>query len=380
MRKVSTAPVEFFVSLNGVELIGIDIVAQNFTARGFITIIWKDAKLPKKAADVGCPLPNDGSDSVYHGNYCLADDGYIMPLNPQSVFVNAVEYHLESSGIAYDVESGGVAQSLGWCGTFEQSIWLDRFPFERVHCEFVLKNQRKTFVLRGYELEWISQSKLEVWDDQKDILSLRLSPQVAQEYDLHSLCLEMFSKANTKDVLSQPRIIARLQRKPNFYIWSMILPCFIFGLITCISFVESIGSLSDRMSLNTTMLLTIVALKLMTSDSLPKIAYMTWLDYYFSSAMGFIVVVIICNVVSAEATLKSDDQKFKHDTDRALLIIFGSLWLVIHLIVMLGVRLTWWSHAWTYVASRQGAGSNQTNASKKLKLDHTMSPELTKTE
>ena len=48
------------------------------------------------------------------------------------------------------------------------------------------------------------------------------------------------------------------------------------------------------------MLLTVVALKLVTADDLPKISYMTLLDYYFVFCAGFMGLIIVACVIAGD--------------------------------------------------------------------------------
>merc|ERR1719277_179837 len=104
---------------------------------------------------------------------------------------------------------------------------------------------------------------------------------------------------------SRPRFYSKLQRRPQYYI--------------CTAFMPSMQNLGNRMDMNTTMLLTIIALRLTTQTILPKVNYMTWLDYYYAYTILYMISVIFANVIFQE-----------QEGTLAMFYLFISSWLVGH--------------------------------------------------
>jgi hypothetical protein len=74
---------------------------------------------------------------------------------------------------------------------------------------------------------------------------------------------------------------------------------FMTATLAFTSFLIGIPDLADRGSVNMTLLLTVVAFKLLLSDNLPKVAYLTYLDKYVLTSFIFIFVIAIENALVA---------------------------------------------------------------------------------
>ena len=81
----------------------------------------------------------------------------------------------------------------------------------------------------------------------------------------------------------------------------MVIICMI-GTLSLPSFLIPIYNLADRSSINLTLLLTVVAFKLLLSDNLPKVSYFTFLDTYVLCAFAFIFFIAVANATFAFLT------------------------------------------------------------------------------
>jgi hypothetical protein len=77
---------------------------------------------------------------------------------------------------------------------------------------------------------------------------------------------------------------------------------FMIGTLSMSSFLIPIYELGERSSINLTLLLTVVAFKLLLSDNLPKVSYFTFLDTYVLSAFVFIFTIAVVNTTLAFLT------------------------------------------------------------------------------
>lgn len=103
---------------------------------------------------------------------------------------------------------------------------------------------------------------------------------------------EMYTRAyfsnpnNSASGTTYPHYWAKcfVQRRPEFFIWNAALP---IGALTSMAFgafTVPWTDIADRFSVTLTLLLTLVAYKLVISTSLPQVSYLTLLDKYRCAA------------------------------------------------------------------------------------------------
>jgi hypothetical protein len=72
--------------------------------------------------------------------------------------------------------------------------------------------------------------------------------------------------------------------------------------LSCLSFVISLKDIAARSDVTLTLLLTVVAFKLLLSDTLPKVAYLTFLDKYTLFCFFAIFAIAVENAAMAYMT------------------------------------------------------------------------------
>ena len=91
----------------------------------------------------------------------------------------------------------------------------------------------------------------------------------------------------------------RVCRLPFFYLSNLVLPLLLLVSLTGCVFVLPPEEVGDRLSVSLTLLLTVVAYKLVVASSLPAVAYLTWLDRYSLAALLMLVVTVAENALAA---------------------------------------------------------------------------------
>jgi hypothetical protein len=119
-----------------------------------------------------------------------------------------------------------------------------------------------------------------------------------------------------------------LQRKPQFYIWSVMLPTFVFIAAAHSSLVSDVMELPDRLSITLTLLLTVVAMQFLITK--PAISYLTYLDVYINTALLFMFAIIVENVLATVHFTGDSVHRF----DKTFGLVCFSLWVVIHICIM----------------------------------------------
>ena len=92
--------------------------------------------------------------------------------------------------------------------------------------------------------------------------------------------------------------VFRVSRKYASYVVNVMVICGLLAQCTIVSWVIPVFDMADRSSVTLSLLLTIVAYKLVLTEMLPKVAYLTYIDYYVLACFGMIFVVFIQNLIT----------------------------------------------------------------------------------
>lgn len=110
-----------------------------------------------------------------------------------------------------------------------------------------------------------------------------------------------------------------LTRKPGFYLWNVYCPVLLLCGLSFLSFGQELDDTSGRLSTVLTVLLTMVALKLTTTQYLPVVAQLTHMDRFMLMHMGILTASCVLHVVIGNA----DAQK----TNRVCLLSLLGVWM-----------------------------------------------------
>lgn len=145
--------------------------------------------------------------------------------------------------------------------------------------------------------------------------------------------------------------------------YNVVSLMFILGSVGLGTFTLEVAMAHIRADLLLTLVLTLVALKLVTNERLPQITYLTWLDYYVLLTLMFQVTQLACNFyvalayVRANAATDPADQEHELEelqkADRIILWVLVSFWAGMH--VCLWVLITWWRRTTMGLLDRSNA-------------------------
>jgi hypothetical protein len=113
----------------------------------------------------------------------------------------------------------------------------------------------------------------------------------SKEWRVLPICFKYSPKPGSDAHLSVGLNLARL---PHYYIYSILMPGFLIAFLSLCSFVfDPVDGYSDRVSLNTTLLLTITAMKFAYADAMPKVPYLTTLDKIIFTNFGALFWTVV---------------------------------------------------------------------------------------
>jgi len=111
---------------------------------------------------------------------------------------------------------------------------------------------------------------------------------------------EKTAQSDDGNVFSTLSISVNIARRPQYYVWNIVLPVFAFVCITMLAIIipPSKEQFHDRCTVTLTMLLTGVAFKFVVQDHLPKICYLTILDKYLVCSNVIMWLTVTSNALS----------------------------------------------------------------------------------
>uniref|UniRef100_A0A0G4HWX0 Neurotransmitter-gated ion-channel ligand-binding domain-containing protein n=1 Tax=Chromera velia CCMP2878 TaxID=1169474 RepID=A0A0G4HWX0_9ALVE len=194
-------------------------------------------------------------------------------------------------------------------------------------------------------------------DENGNFVKVNQNLSALTEWDVRPPCLdlvthrknEMNEKLELQNVAYQSFVLVlRGAREWTVYAWRIFFVLSMLMLVANLAFaLHPVDSLSDRLSLGVTLLLTCIAYSLVVGSSLPMLGYLTILDKYITASYVYISFVLIANAaVGSDILTGSFIEKFAmtvfrkaHDHTEAVDEFFMTLSLLIWAV----------SHIWLFV-------------------------------
>lgn len=116
-----------------------------------------------------------------------------------------------------------------------------------------------------------------------------------------------------KETYSRATVTLEVKRHIQFYIWQMMVP---LGIVLAMAFAVFFlppSDLSDRMSVIIASLLTVVALSYSLHSGLPKISYLTVIDWFFVLAYVFLGLAMAGMVWINQVHARDEARALRYD-------------------------------------------------------------------
>ena len=270
----------------------IDDARQNFMANIFVKLRWKDGRL---ANPDGLSRELELED-IWHPQIIIANrQGMISQSLPEVVDVAA---------------DGTVTFRQRYSGMFSQPMQLADFPFDRhpfnVHFISVTYSDK--------EVEFVPETSPEdpslVGGSMAKNLSLPSWKVVS--YSARALPYQPIKELDTAGFVFQ--FVA--ERYVRYFFWQVILPLSVVVMMSWASFWIERGQVGVRIGVATSSILTLIAQRFVLANLLPKLPYMTRMDFF---TVGCTVLVLLA-LVGAVAT------SYLRATDRDVIARRIDLW------------------------------------------------------
>ena len=241
--------------------------------------------------------------------------------------------------------SGWVRSEERWRGTFFQVMQLAAFPFDAQTLQLSLRLPRRIDYGRSFVQFHNSvgpQVEMKDWVRLAEWRRYEPTAETSTDSKGRLQCAELIWLAAW---LGRDTIKIPLVRRYEYYVWSILGVIASISFLAFVSFAINADDLPGRSSLVVTLLLTMVAFKLVISDILPKVSYWTCLDYYINACFGMLLIIAVENGCVGLVANRAPHlfEQYGDLIEIATAAAVFALWAVFHL----------WFIGWVFIMRRR---------------------------
>jgi len=290
----------------------IDVTSQKWRASVEIHLFWQD---------FGVPAQNP----YFEETDIKIEEEEDLPVKMSEVFENKLWEDVQHVQYKYLPETSTIYMLMIVQVEFVERMELHRFPMDRQFLGMDF-NAWTGPDPNGERLNWNWITSPPEWVPEafSKPFAVRMLSTIT-EYELMSPWVD-FSK-------EQPLSIRlRVERQPGYYGSSIILPNFLIIAVAISGFtipIDSEEAVADRLSVSVTLMLTAVAFKYVITEQLPKITYMTLMDYYLN--LGFLMLTFLVGENAMTGVDAVGSIQFRNDLDNYIMYGFIGVWTVVHI-------------------------------------------------
>jgi len=251
------------------EIPEVNEIANTFNVEGLMDIVWCDPRLKYE---------NKGQGAYELFLEADAESKLESIWWPDLTFVNEVSTRDSSDKEVVIHENGTVEYREKFTVTIEARYELAKFPFDKQTLEIEIQS----FAWDSRYLQIHIEEQFVGFSDAFEIPEWHT--------DNVSTRVEAVQEVGDRNPFSEFLMVIDITRQFGFYIWKVLLPLIVLVIMCFAVFWMDDESLSSRLSVGFTGVLTVVAYQFIATGSLPKVPYMTLMDTYI--AFSFIVMVL----------------------------------------------------------------------------------------
>ena len=266
-----TGPTTVHFAVFVLNICKIDDAGQSFTANVFLRLRWKDPRLATSDGAVR-QLPLE---AVWNPRILLANQqGRVARALPEIVQVHP---------------DGTVLYFQRYTGKFSQRLMLSDFP--RDTHSFLIQ-----FVGTGYSADELTFKP--------DLVRNILGGSMAKEVSLPDWkILQHETRADPYSPIEEINAAAFefefvAQRHMAYYLWQVVLPLVVIVIMSWTAFWIGREHINVRIAVATSSILTLVAQRFVLATLLPKLPYMTRLDYFTVGSTLLVLLALILVIVT----------------------------------------------------------------------------------
>jgi hypothetical protein len=245
--------------LDLVEITGAD---QSFLADVFIAARWHDPAL----ADAGSERRSLDPDEVWHPNFVVVNERAAARTLPEVMNVD---------------QNGNVQYSMRLTGRFSAPMNLAAFPLDRqTFSVWVVApplGGRRVTLIPDTSFTDLRNEQLSVSD-----WTIAETHLVTQEYEA----------APSTDALIGVALVVSATRNRGYYIIQVLIPLVAIVLMAWTVFWIDPGVVATRVGVVVSTMLTLIAYRFMLGNLVPRLSYLTRLDYFMLGATGMVTLTL----------------------------------------------------------------------------------------
>ncbi|WP_223641939.1 hypothetical protein [Corallococcus sp. EGB] len=277
----TAGPRKVYVSFALSGLSGVDDVNETFDADFYMRLRWYDPTLAH------APLGNLDTPPAWR---------------PNLEIINAKSVSKQLEEDTYQLVAPGVVQTVNrYRVTLASKLDLRRFPFDAQELpvliedfqhskeELVLVHEKVGTQLQGAES--LAECSAPLHGD--DVLELASSG--PSEWELHGIRVGTGAHRYTffDDVgYSRFSITLHVERRPQYYVFKLILVLLLLVLAPCVVFFLDPENLGERSGICITALLAVIAHNYIACTVLPRIAYLCVMDYFMFGGQAVLFLIV----------------------------------------------------------------------------------------
>jgi hypothetical protein len=134
--------------------------------------------------------------------------------------------------------------------------------------------------------------------------------------------------------VSSIEVDLKLDRISSFYVWKVIFPLALIVFMAWSVFWIDPTELAGQLGISSASVITMIAFQLSLSDLLPKISYLTRIDFYVMGTSGLVFMALGEAILTARLA-GNDKPDLSRKIDRFMIIAYPVLYLIILLVAVI---------------------------------------------
>jgi hypothetical protein len=214
--------------------------------------------------------------------------------------------------------------------TLSEAFELQNFPFDLqpLHVQIASSWDCNNVVLTFNKVILSAMDPNSLDSQEWDLLPPRLIAHDMDWCDEDLPLLSLSSQSISGARYPRVHIALTASRKPQYYMWNIYVMLLILGSLSFTTFSVDVEETGDRLGIMLTLVLALIAFKLVLAQQLPSISYLTMMDVYTLGSMLLMFFISVFTSLMPSLGLKQNTLLL---VDKVIMIISASLWALVNL-------------------------------------------------
>jgi hypothetical protein len=313
-RPDAGGPTKVMVSIWVIDIDSINSAGQSYVANVFVSLRWQDARL------------------AYDG-----DGPRMYPLtaiwNPGVSVANEIGIvRATMPNIAEVWPDGSVIHRQRFVGVYSQPMALHDFPLDEHTFRFQLVAPPYT----PDEIRFVPDDRWKTGSAQRTAQGAGIADNISLPdwQILWTVAGPMAYEALPGQRTAGYALDFRAKRDAGYYLWKAMLPLMLIVLMSWLVFWLDPGNAAVQIGIATTAMLTLIAYRFAIDQAVPRVAYLTRMDYFVIGS-SVLVFLALCAVVAVTHIVRAKRMPLAQRITRWARVVFiaavavlaaGSLW------------------------------------------------------